>query len=406
MIGKTSSPSHTDGPPETARLTLEEMGPLGDTLARFQGETVNVFGGIPGEEVLARIVRYRRRRLSLVSAVVTEVLTPSPHRVEAPCGYFGACTGCQWQHIDYPHQLRLKRQAVEQELRSHPALEGVSAEPTMPCQELFNYRNHARFTVRREGRLGFVNRLTRRFVAIDECKLMAGWINQTLGKLQGRSEETTQLSIRYGVNTGDWLIQPTLQNPDIPVRSGQRHYREELMGHPFRIGSPSFFQTNTGQTERLIDLVRSHLHLSGDELLVDAYAGVGTFAVLMASSVGKVIAIEESTAAVRDAAINTLGIDNLEYIEGKTETVLGTLDSTPDALILDPPRVGCHPDTLRAVLQRPPGRVVYVSCDPATLARDLAILVEGGYAVDTVEPVDMFPQAYHVECVAALRHRA
>ena len=176
------------------------------------------------------------------------------------------------------------------------------------------------------------------------------------------------------------------------------------MGHPFRIGSPSFFQTNTAQTERLVELVRSHLHLSGQELLVDAYAGVGTFAVLMAPSVCKVIAIEESTAAVRDAAINTLGIENLEYIEGKTEEVLGALDSAPDALVLDPPRVGCHPDTLRAVLRRPPGRVVYVSCDPETLARDLAILVEGGYAVDTVEPVDMFPQTYHVECVAALTH--
>ena len=126
LIDKTSRPSQTDDPPETARLTLEGMGPLGDTLAHFQGETVNVFGGIPGEEVLARIVRYRRRRRSYVSAVVTEVFAASPHRVEAPCGYFGACTGCQWQHIDYPHQLRLKREAVEQELRRHPALEGVS----------------------------------------------------------------------------------------------------------------------------------------------------------------------------------------------------------------------------------------------------------------------------------------
>ncbi len=398
-------PSRAEEPPETARLSLDDMGPLGDTVAHLDGEPLNVFGGIPGEEVVAKIVRYRRRRRSYVSGVVTEVLQPSPHRVKPPCGYFGACTGCQWQHIDYGHQLHLKQDSVERELRRHPLLEGVSAGPTMPSEHLFNYRNHARFTVRQEGKLGFVNRITRRFVAIEECKLMTAWINETLHQLQGRSAETTQLSIRYGVNTGDWLIQPLLQNPDIPVRSGQRHYREELSGRSFRIGSPSFFQVNTAQAERLIDLVRSRLDLAGDQLLMDAYAGVGTFAALMAPSVRKVIAIEESNAAVRDAAINTLGIENLVYVEGKTEDVLPTLDEAPDALILDPPRAGCHPDTLRALCQTPPGRVVYVSCDPETLARDLAILAEGGFAVDTVEPVDMFPHTYHVECVASLTHR-
>ena len=401
----THDPSRAEERPETATLTLEDMGPLGDTVAHLDGEPLNVFGGIPGEEVVARIVRYRRRRRSYVSGVVTEVLQPSPHRVEAPCGYFGACTGCQWQHIDYDHQLRLKQDSVERELRGYPVLKGVSARPTMPSEDLFNYRNHARFTVRQEGTLGFVNRITRRFVAIEECKLMASWINETLHELQGRSAETTQLSIRYGVNTGDWLIQPLLQNPEIPLRSGQRHYREELKGHSFRIGSPSFFQVNTAQAERLIDLVRCRLDLSGDELLMDAYAGVGTFAALMAPFVRRVIAIEESNAAVRDAAINTLGIENIGYVEGKTEDVLPTLDEAPDALILDPPRAGCHPETLRALFQTPPRRVVYVSCDPETLARDLAMLVEGGFAVDTVEPVDMFPHTYHVECVATLTYR-
>ena len=390
---------------EYARLELEGMGPLGDTYANYDGDVVNVLGGIPGEEVVAEIFRYKRRRKQHVSAVVTEVLKPSPHRVEAPCGYFGACTGCQWQHIEYSHQLRLKQDHVERELRRYPELEPLAVSQTIPGPQLFGYRNHARFTVRKQGSLGFVNRITRRFVRIDECMLMAPWINHALEQLQDEAGETTQLAVRYGENTGDWLIQPALQNPDIRLSSGQAHYREELLGRPFRIASPSFFQVNTNQTEQMVELVRSRLVLSGSEVLVDAYAGVGTFAVLLAPHVRRVIAIEESVAAVKDAAINTLGLDNIEFIEAKTENALDSLDETPDAVILDPPRAGCHPDALEALVRRAPARIVYVSCEPETLARDLQVLVAGGFGVTSVEPLDMFPQTYHVECVAALEFR-
>jgi 23S rRNA (uracil1939-C5)-methyltransferase len=142
--------------------------------------------------------------------------------------------------------------------------------------------------------------------------------------------------------------------------------------------------------------------LAGDELLVDAFAGVGTFAVLLAPNVRRVIAIEESVAAVRDATVNGEGIDGLELVKAKTEDVLMTLFEAPDALILDPPRSGCHPDVLKAIVDRPPRRIAYVSCEPETLARDLDVLVRGGLAVEAVEPIDMFPQTYHVECVATL----
>ena len=395
----------TDQEQEYARLALEGMEPMGDTRALYNGETVNVFGGIPGEEVVARIVRHRGRRRRNVSGIVTEVLTPSRHRVAPPCPYFGPCSGCQWQHIEYPHQLRLKQQAVEDQLRRYAALEGVSVSPAVPSPQLFEYRNHARFTVRPQGSLGYVNRITHRFVKVDECMLMNPWINEALRTLQGKCQETSQLSIRYGVNTGDWLIQPTLHSVDIPLSSGQTHYREKLLGQTFLVASPSFFQVNTKQAERLAELARARLELNGSELLVDAYAGVGTFAVLFAPFVRRVIAIEESTAAVKDAAVNTAGVENLEFLEGKTEEVLGALDEAPDAVILDPPRVGCHPDALQAIIHRPPKRLVYVSCDPETLARDLHQLVQGGFSVETVEPVDIFPQTYHVECVATLAYR-
>jgi 23S rRNA (uracil1939-C5)-methyltransferase len=388
--------------PEMARLTLENMGPLGDTNALFEGESINVFGGLPGEEVIARIVRYRRRRRRYVSGLVTEVVNPSPHRVAPPCPYYGPCSGCQWQHVEYAHQLHLKRDAVESQLRRYEELAGVPVSPTAPDSQTFNYRNHARFTVRAQGFLGFSNRITRAFVRIDTCMLMSPWINETLALIQGRCRETTQLSMRYGVNTGEWLVQPTLQNPEIPLATGQAHYSERLLGQRFRIGSPSFFQVNTRQAEHLVELVRARLGLNPDTVLVDAYSGVGAFAVLLAPSVRKVIAIEESSAAMKDAAVNCRGIENLQAIEGKTEDVLDALEEASDAVILDPPRVGCHPDTLASLVRTAPRRIVYVSCEPETLARDLSTLVRGGFRVSGVEPVDMFPQTYHVECVATL----
>ena len=168
------------------------------------------------------------------------------------------------------------------------------------------------------------------------------------------------------------------------------------------MASPSFFQVNTPQSETLIDLVSEHLALTKEQILVDAYAGVGTFAAILASSVKKVFAIEESASAVSDAASALSDVENLEFLLGKTEKVLGEIDDDIDALILDPPRIGCHADTLKAVIDSRPLRVAYVSCDPSSLARDLDILVKGNYRVINVQPVDMFPQTYHVECVASL----
>ena len=388
--------------PEYADLTLEGMGALGDCIAHLDGQQVNVFGGIPGEVVRCRIVRYRRRRQRRVSAIVEQVLEPSPSRVTPSCPYFGPCSGCQWQHVDYARQLEIKRNAVQRELDACDALRGLCASPTLPADQRYWYRNHARFTVRRPGVLGFVNRITRRFVRIDRCMLMAPWINETLQKLQDRSGETTQLSVRYGVNTGDWLIQPKLKNPDVPLESGQTHYRESVEGREFRVASPSFFQVNTAQAERLVALVRDRAALTGAETLVDAYTGVGTFGVLLAPHVRRVIAIEESEAAVRDASGNAHGISNFEVRQGRTEDVLASMAERPDVVILDPPRVGCRPEALEALLRMRPDLTVYVSCDPAALARDLNVLVEGRFSVESVEPVDMFPQTHHVECVATL----
>ena len=399
-------------PPEFAELLLGEMDDLGDTSAEFEGRTINVAGGIPGERVVARIHRYRRRRKNVVSATVESVVTSSPDRVAPKCGYYGACSGCQWQHISYPVQLDLKRGRIVRELSRYDSLSEVHVGKTLPAPAEFYYRNHARFTVRRGGQLGFSNRITRRFVRIEHCMLMSPAINGTVTEFQDRAGETTNMSIRVGVNTGDVLVQPTFQNPEIAVPSGQTHYRERIGRTELRIASPSFFQVNTAQAVNLIDMVRSGLDLRSEDVLVDAYAGVGVFAILLAPFVSRAIAIEESASAIQDGKANAAGSENVEFVQLKTEEALADLievcglDAAPDAVILDPPRVGCHPAALDSLVSLCPDRVAYVSCDPASLARDLDILTRGGYSVSHVQPVDMFPQTYHVESVTTLRRQA
>lgn len=383
-------------------LDLTGIGRLGEALARLDEQHVFVFGGIPGEHVEVEMLRRRRKYLA---ARVRKVLSPSPDRIEPPCPYFGHCTGCQWQHISYQHQLALKKDAVRDAFSRIGELENAPILDVLPAPEQFGYRNHARFTIGPEGALGFVHRETRRFVRIDHCMLMHPRINEMLSQLQGKCAETTQLSIRCGINTGDYLIQPRLRNPDVPLETGQTHYSESLLGNRFRVASPSFFQVNTRQAERMAGLVRSKLGLDGSGTLVDAYAGVGTFAVLMAPFASQVIAIEDSSAAVEDAEVNTTGSPNIRFMLGKTEDVLGQLEERPDAVIMDPPRKGCHPQALEALKKAAPARVVYVSCDPATLARDLKVLCDGTFQLVSVQPVDMFPQTHHLECVAILAAR-
>ena len=386
--------------PQRLTLALVGMGKQGETLAFDQGEPLLVLGGIPGEEVVVEVLKTRRARV----AQVVQVLKPSPHRVSAPCPYYGPCTGCQWQHIAYEHQLELKRQRLQREFDQAPELGPVTVLPTLPAPEPYHYRNHARFTIK-GGALGFVNRFTRRFLPVERCLLMHPWINDALAQLQDRCEETTQVSIRYGENTGEWLIQPRLKRADIPLATGQSHYEEALLGNRFRVAGSSFFQVNTRQTERLVELVVDRLRLSGQEFLVDAYAGVGTLAILLAPYARRVIAIEDAASAVRDAIANAHGLAQVEFLQAKTEEALGQLPERPDAVVLDPPRVGCRPEALEALKRLAPPRVVYISCDPEALVRDLRQLCPDPYRVEEVQPVDMFPQTHHVEAVATLALR-
>ena len=408
------------------RVVLDGLAFGGDAIARDDGQVIFVPFGLPGEQVEIEIVEQKR---DYARGRIVQVLSPSPHRVQPACPYFGECGGCSFQHADYEAQLAWKRQMVVDQLRriGHLADAEALVLPALGMLDPWTYRNQARFTVgRRYGELCFTHKSSRRPLRIDRCPIMQPEINATLARLQRRLAgfPSHQLTIRQGTNTGQQLVSPPV--PMAPeLETGQTLLEEELLGRRFRISTASFFQVNTrreprpppagirlppfelpanglSMAELLVLLVFDRLVPRGDELLVDAYAGVGTFAILLAPTAGEVIGIEESAAAVRDARHNAAELENVRFVEGKTERELPNLERQPDLVILDPARPGCHPAVLEALVRAEPRRVVYVSCDPSTLARDLSVLVNGGFRLESVQPLDMFPQTYHIECVASL----
>ena len=390
---------------DALRLDAGEFDERGLATSVYQGAPVTIAGAIPGERVAAHVVKVYRDR---VATLVDDVEDSSEHRVEPQCRYFGKCSGCQWQHIDYDRQLAIKREMVQAALSGYGSLNGVEAGATVPSPIQFGYRNHARFTVGRgdeNGVAGFMNADSRRFVRIDECLIMDDRINETLGQLQGRLDRMTQFSIRVGANTGDVIIQPLLPAEIQDVESGRQKYSEEVRGARFQVAASSFFQVNTAQLSAIIDEIVDIVELDGDDTLVDLYCGVGTFARLLSPYVKRVIGIEESASAVADARVNCGDVDNVEFIEAKAEVAAQELSESGlkvDVAIIDPPRIGCHPQALDALKVLAPRRVMMVSCNPVTMARDLDALCKGGFKLRSVRPVDMFPQTKHVETLALL----
>ena len=384
---------------ETIRLQLDGFAHGGEAIGRLDGKVVFVVGGIPGEEVTARVFQ---RKPDYLHARLLEVHQPSPDRVAPPCPYFGDCGGCQFQHVEYARQLALKEGVVREQLRRLGGFAAAPVRAPLGMAEPWHYRNHARFSALRDGRLGLTRHASRMLVPVERCQLMAPAINDTLALLQGRCRGFFNVSIRYGTKTGQLLVSPRLPAAAEVLPTGQPFFEEELLGHRFRISPASFFQVNTLQAEVMARVVSEGLALSGSEVVVDAYCGVGTFGALLADKAARVVGIEESAAALEDAKRNLAGLDNVELVRGATETVLPSLEGPVDGVVIDPPRAGCRPEVLASLAQLRPRRLAYVSCDAATLARDLRVLVGAGFALLSVQPIDLFPQTYHIENVAVL----
>jgi 23S rRNA (uracil1939-C5)-methyltransferase len=403
-------------------LELDGISHLGGAVGRLDDLVYFVSYGLPGERVRAEVVQPTKR---FARANALELLAhPHPERAAPPCPYFGRCGGCAWQHARYATQLEIKTRTVREQLARLGGFDAPPLKAIIGAADPYHYRNHARFAARRDGTLGFTREHTHAVMTIEHCHLVMPRINEILAALQGRgSRKIHQVAVRHSERTGQSLVYPRFEGA--PIETGQPFLEEEVLGRRFRIAANSFFQVNTrpvwqalpdaigapwviarealwSQADILALLAIDRLSPSADDVVLDAYAGVGTFALLVAERVGRVVAIEEAASAVADARLNRGDLTNVEFHHGRVEKVLPALDLRPDGAILDPARAGCERAVLDALIERGVPRIVYVSCDPSTLARDLRILVDAGYTLTDVQPVDMFPQTYHIECVATL----
>jgi 23S rRNA (uracil1939-C5)-methyltransferase len=368
-------------------VRLTSMTYSGDALGRLDGKVIFVAGGIAGERVRVALTEERR---DFARGRVLDVIEPAPERMTPRCRYFGfdetACGGCHWQHVDYAAQLRFKADIVREQLRRIGRLDAapVSAvRETIPSPALWAYRNHAQFSVTPDGHLGFQAARRQRVIPIDECHVIQPAILEWL--LENRT-----------VGAGPSRIGVRAPGLDRPV--SEIHVRDAT----FRVSADSFFQVNPSLIETLLDQVMGKLNLRGHEIVLDAYCGVGLFSRFIAPRARRVIGIESNFSAVADARENLAAWDNVELHAGLIEDLLPQIPDRLDAVVVDPPRAGCGPRVVRALIDRHVDRVVVVSCDPATLARDLRLWVTHGYTLMEVQPIDMFPQTYHIETVTLL----
>ncbi len=402
-------------------LCLTDMAHGGSALGRHEGKVIFVPYALPGEKATVDILEDKRR---FARARLLELHTASPDRVTPPCPFFGECGGCQWQHADYPAQLAFKTDIVRDQLIRLGKFADPPVQDTLASPAPWQYRNHVQFALDRLGRLGFRALASRRIVPVDECLLLHPLLDELFVALdlgaEGALPPLKRLSLRAGTNTGDQMIifetvedEPPQLEVDFPLSCvlllndgrianliGHNHIVEQVAGRSFRISAGSFFQVNTPQAETLIRLVKEYLSPRGDETLLDGYCGVGTLGLTLADQVAHVIGIESAPTAVEDFHINAEGIENVAILPGLLEEVLPGLETPVDLAVVDPPRTGVHADALAALARLAPQRIVYVSCDPATLARDGRTLADAGYKLAIAQPVDMFPQTYHVETVS------
>ncbi len=444
----------------------------GRGIARVDGYTVFVDKAIPGDRVVARIVKKKK---SYAEARTVGVVEPSPDRVDAPCRYSGLCGGCKWQFLNYEKQLVYKRQHVVEAMERIGAITGTTVHETIPSERVFGYRNKMEFScsdrrwllpeelgnpdIEKSFALGLhVPGTFDKIIDIDECMLHPAQGNQILDdvkrhmKASGfpaygiRSHEGFWrfLMLRHSVADDQWLVnlitsddRPEAVGPlaemlmaghgniagvvnnvsgkkaaisvgdfEKPL-AGSSCLKERLGPFVFEISANSFFQTNTRGAQTLYETVARYAGLTGREYVVDLYCGTGTIAIWLSKHAGKVLGLEIAQSAVADARKNCLrnGITNCSFTAGDVRESISSIPVRPDVLVIDPPRAGMHKDVAARAGMLGAKRIVYVSCNPATLARDLSMLAPD-YHIDEIQPVDMFPHTYHIEAVAKLTKKS
>ncbi len=440
-------------------LAIERLSLGGEGVAHAEGMAVFVPYTAPGDKVEVELTETRKR---FARGRILRLLEPSPERVEPPCPYFFRCGGCTWQHLSYPAQLRAKRDLVKETLERLGGLKGIAVKPVLGMEEPWRYRNKVQQPVGWNGKeliSGFYAEGSHDIVSIEDClvqpELSVKMVNRVKALLsqyhlrvyipehhQGwirtilvRSSQDGKAMLVFVTRTPEFphereiISTLTREFPELvgihqnvqPARTnvilgrqwrklfGQDYLEERLGRLRFRLSPSAFFQVNSPQAEVLFNTVRT-LADTGERLL-DLYTGVGTMALWLADHFKEVGGVEEIPAAIQNAESNAElnGIRNARFVAQSAEAFLGGLSRDSGhslTLLVDPPRAGCTPHVLKSLLALRPSPLIYVSCDPGTLARDLGILTKGGYRVHEVQPVDLFPHTPHIETVVKLSLRS
>jgi 23S rRNA (uracil1939-C5)-methyltransferase len=367
-------------------LLIEKWVYGGEGLARLDGQIVLAPFVMPGETVRARIVS---RSPKLLRAAPLEILSPSPARVSAPCPYFGRCGGCHYQHSTYEFQLAHKREILRETLRRVGKFDAPAEIDTI-AGEPYGYRNRVQLHV--EGaRSGYLEAGSHRLCPIEQCPIASPRINQALREnVAGRRFSRHVESIELFTNETD-LQAPGAERAPLEYRVGEENYR---------VSRRSFFQVNRFLIERLVERVT--LGAEGRSAL-DLYAGVGLFSLPLARRFEEVVAVEAGADAHADLEYNVRRAAlPVRAVRAEAELDLGALADAPDLIVADPPRAGLGKLVVRELLRLRSPRMVMVSCDPATLGRDLAPLLAADYRIERLTMVDLFPQTYHIEAVVDL----
>jgi 23S rRNA (uracil1939-C5)-methyltransferase len=437
------------------QVRVDRLSYGGRGVGRHDGLVVFVAGGAPGEVVSARIGRVRR---SYAEADAVAVHSASADRVPPRCPHFGPCGGCAWQHVDYPAQARAKEAIVRESLGHLGGIAEPLVHPIVPAPEPWFYRNKMDFSFHPDGTLGLHRRGDwNRIVPVEVCYLQSERSAALVRAVRTWARECglaafdpqthtgflRSLVVREGRSTGERLV-GLLTTPGpfaeaagfaavvrgaapdaaaivrgvvagagdgapitrVESLGGREDIEEELAGLRFRIGLETFFQINTPQAERMVAHVVARAAPPG-RLVFDLYCGVGTFALALARAGARVAGAELSAASIAAARGNAArnGLDGVRFVAGDVRLTLPALAAelgTPDVVVLDPPRAGAGGKVMRRIGRSGAGRVIYVSCNPTTLAPDLRELLAFGYRLADVQPFDLFPQTYHVEAIAVL----
>ncbi|PAF21014.1 23S rRNA (uracil(1939)-C(5))-methyltransferase RlmD [Terribacillus saccharophilus] len=444
---------------QTIELTFEDLTHDGDGVGKVDGYPLFVPYALPGETAQVKVIKTKK---NFGFGKLMEITKPSPARVEPPCNVYIQCGGCQLQHMSYQLQLEMKQKQVQNAMKKIGHLEHVPVHPALGMDDPWRYRNKIQIpTAERNGEMitGFYRKRSHDIIDDMETCVIQDEVNDRMVEAVRRiasrlgisayNEETHRgdlrhIMVRTGQQTNETMIVLVTRMNELPyakelvaelhetypqIKSivqninkertnvilgrktkllwGEEYIYDTIGDIKFAISAQSFYQVNPAQTKVLYDQALKYANLSGNETVIDAYSGIGTISLFLAQKAKKVYGVEIVPQAVSDAKMNAKlnHMDNAEFYVGKAEEVMPWWKAqglNPDVIVVDPPRKGCEEDLLQAMIDMKPKRIVYVSCNPSTLARDLRFLEDGGFETKQVQPVDMFPQTGHIECVAEI----